>query len=183
MTTTTLVIIALVVVAAAVAGWYFVQRRRSERLKGRFGPEYDAALQAHRDRAKAEAELESRAKRVAQFNRRDLSESERARFADQWHRVQARFVDDPAGSIQEADRLVSEVMQAEGYPMTDFEQRAADISVDHPRVVNNYRQAHEIALRHGAGKATTEDLRHALICYRELFDDLLEVHHVEEVRR
>jgi len=116
---------------------------------------------------------------------RSLSPPEHDRFADQWRGIQSHFVDDPAGSIRAADRLVYDVMQARGYPMGDFEHRAEDISVDHPHVVRNYRLAHEIALSEKEGKASTEDLRQGLVYYRDLFDELIEAHAVEgrEARR
>jgi hypothetical protein len=102
-----------------------------------------------------------------------LAPEERDRFAAEWHNVQGRFVDDPPESIEEADRLVCDLMRARGYPMSDFDRRAADLSVDHPHVVRNYRAAHDIAMRREKGEASTEDLRKALVYYRDLFDELL----------
>lgn len=121
-------------------------------------------------------------KRVEKFPIRELAVDERERFVTEWRVVQSRFVDDPKGAVREADELVSRLMQARGYPMSDFEQRAADISVDHPRVVDNYRAAHMIALRHRKGEATTEDLRSAIIYYRSLFDELLQTKPAGEKR-
>ena len=188
MTTQTLVVVLVVVVIAVVtvaAWWYAQQRRRSEHLRDQFGPEYDRALREHGGRGPAEAALQEREERVQQLHIRPLAPADRARFADSWRSVQARFVDDPEGAIGEADRLVQEVMQARGYPMGNFEQRAADVSVDHPQEVEHYRAAHAIAQHQARGEATTEDLRQAMVHYRALFEDLLEAEaqNVEEVRR
>jgi hypothetical protein len=161
--------IALIVVAIIV----FVQRRRSEKLRTRFGPEYERSVAESGDRRRAEAQLEKRADRVEKFHLRSLTAEDRSRFTEQWDRVQAHFVDAPAGAVAEADQLLSDIMATCGYPMGDFEQRAADISVDHPVVVQNYRGAHDIALRQAKGQATTEDLRRAMIHYRALFEDLV----------
>lgn len=166
-----LALLLVVVVALAVSA---TRRRHSDELRERFGPEYDRAVQQYGDPRKAEAELLSRAKRVEAFDLHDLAPDERNRFAEEWRATQAEFVDDPDKSIAHADRLVKRVMQARGYPVGDFEQRAADISVDHPTVVNHYRTAHEIALRQSQGKANTEDLRQAMVHYRALFEDLLQ---------
>jgi hypothetical protein len=117
---------------------------------------------------------------VEKFSIRPLGAAERERFISEWRSVQSRFVDDPKGAVTEADKLVIRVMQARGYPMSDFEQRAADISVDHPQVVDNYRAAHEIALRHRRGESTTEDLRNAMLYYRSLFEDLLQPRSIDQ---
>ncbi len=122
---------------------------------------------------RAEGVLEMRATRREKFTLRPLPEESRLDFADRWRAVQAQFVDEPSGSVSQADALVNELMAARGYPMSDFEQRAADISVDHPIVVENYRAAHAIALRHDSGPDTTEDLRKAMVHYRTLFEELL----------
>jgi len=177
MTTTTLIIVVIIaiVVVAAVA-WFVLRQQRSKRLRSHFGPEYERAVHEFGDRPKAEEALRARQKRMEKFHIHSLSGQERDRFAGQWHDVQARFVDDPAGSIREADRLVCDVMTARGYPMSDFERRAEDLSVDHPDVVRNFRAAHNIALKHEGGQASTEDLRRALVYYRDLFDELLEAH-------
>jgi hypothetical protein len=127
-------------------------------------------------RSKAEKDLEARQKRMQKVHIHPLTPVERERFADRWQGVQSRFVDDPSGTIREADRLVAEIMVARGYPMVEFEGRADDLSVDHPLVVTHYRTAHDIALKHESGAATTEDLRRAVVCYRELFEELLERH-------
>ncbi|HZS29247.1 MAG TPA: hypothetical protein VFB76_18625 [Candidatus Angelobacter sp.] len=170
----TIIIIAVIVVAVLAIAWFVTRRRRSEALRQRFGPEYERTVR-EQGPARAESELLERKQRVDKFSIRELGAAERERFITEWRAVQARFVDDPKGSVSEADNLVTRVMQARGYPMSDFEQRAADISVDHPRVVDNYRAAHEIALRHRRGEATTEDMRNAIIYYRSLFEELLQI--------
>lgn len=166
----TIVIVAIVAVLAIV--WAVVRKRRTEELRQRFGPEYVRTVREH-GTGRAETVLTQREKRVEKFSIRDLTVDERERFITDWRVVQSRFVDDPKAAVYEADTLVTRLMQARGYPMSDFNQRAADISVDHPRVVDRYRAAHEIALRERQGEATTEDLRNGLIYYRSLFDELL----------
>lgn len=156
-----------------IAAFIIFRKRRTEGLRSRFGPEYDRALKESGDRSHAEATLEQRKKRVERLNIRPITPSDTARFTESWRKVQARFVDDPKSAVTEADQLLGEVMSTRGYPVSDFEQRAADISVDHPRVVENYRTGHEIALRHAQGQASTEDLRQAMIHYRTLFMDLV----------
>jgi hypothetical protein len=171
-----LAVAALLVVA--VFAWLYMQRRRrttTAELRQRFGPEYELAVGEQGSERRAEAQLEAREKRVEKLTIRDLDPVERAHFSDRWQAVQSRFVDDPKGAVTEADALVSLLMQTRGYPVADFHQRAADISVDHPRVVANYRSGHEIALRLGDGEANTEDLRTAMIHYRSLFDELVQV--------
>ena len=147
--------------------------------------DYDHAVRQYGGQTQAEEALAARQRRMEKIRVHALSRQERERFGEQWHNVQARFVDDPPTSIRDADRLVVEAMQARGYPMADFEHRAEDVSVDHPKVVRNYRAAHAIALRHERGEASTEDLRQALVYYRDLFDELLEAHTAgaREVRR
>lgn len=164
---------AVIVVLLVLLVWSLGQRQRSASLRERFGPEYEHTVEELGDRQKAEAELAARAKRVQSFDVHPLTVEQRNRFAQAWRNVQASFVDDPQGSAREADRLVTEVMNARGYPMGDFEQRAADISVDHADIVQNYRAAHDIAVRNSQGKASTEDLRQALVYYRNLFNELL----------
>jgi len=168
-------IVALVVLVVAVAAvaWWFGQRRRTERLKDRFGPEYERTVETTRDRRRAEADLESRQERVEALDIRPLAPGDAARFADRWRVVQALFVDDPARAVDQADTLIGEVMRARGYPVGDFEQRAADISVDHPQVVDHYRVAHRIATRRDRD-ADTEALRQAFVHYRALFGELLD---------
>jgi hypothetical protein len=176
MSTTVIVIVAIVVVLIALGIYLFlyVRRRRSENLRKQFGPEYKRAVDQYGDQRKAESELADREKRVRKLNIRALTREEQQRFSDNWRKTQAQFVDEPSRSVTEADNLVKELMQVRGYPVGDFEQRAADISVDHPDVVTNYRAAREIAERNKAGKATTEDLRQAMVHYRSLFEELLE---------
>jgi len=166
-------LIVIGIIAVLLIIWAVVRQRRTANLKKRYGPEYERIAVESGPR-KAETTLLEREKRVEKFNIRPLPLDERERFITDWRNVQSRFVDDPKGAVEQADQLVDRVMRARGYPMTDFEQRAADISVTHPHVVSNYRAAHQIALRHQQGQATTEDLRQAMIYYRSLFDDLLE---------
>jgi hypothetical protein len=170
-------LVAGVVVAVALASWLYVRRQRSTTasLRQKFGPEYDRAVLAHGSERKAEAKLADREKRIEKLNIHDLDPVEHERYSQMWQAVQSRFVDSPKGAVAEADDLVSCVMKARGYPVSDFDQRAADISVDHPRVVENYRSAHEIALRVGKDAGTTEDLRTAMIHYRSLFEELVQV--------
>jgi hypothetical protein len=168
------VLIAAVLVAVAV--WLYSERRKqSLRLQQRFGPEYGRTVDRLGSRAKAEAELKAREKRVERFVIVPLSPSEAAKFSQAWNALQTRFVDNPTGVVVQADHLVYDLMLKRGYPMGDFESRAADISVDHPAVVANYRGARAIALRDERGQATTEELRKAVVHYRALFDELLEV--------
>jgi hypothetical protein len=154
-----------------------MRKRRSTtaNLRQKFGPEYERAVREHGSERKAEAKLADREKRVEKLNIRELDPMERERFSRQWKSVQSRFVDSPKGVVAEADDLVSSLMKTRGYPVADFDQRAADISVDHPRLVENYRSAHEIALRVGKNRASTEDLRTAMIHYRSLFEELVQV--------
>jgi hypothetical protein len=174
-TTQMAIVIAIVVMIAAGIGiWLFTRKRRTERLRTQFGGvEYTRAVQEGGGRRKAEAALDKRADRVEGMHIRPLAAGDRARFVESWGRVQARFVDGPGGAVTDADRLLGDVMSTRGYPVSEFEQRAADISVDHPRVLENYRAAHETALRQTRGQASTEDLRQAMIHYRTLFEDLV----------
>jgi hypothetical protein len=171
----------LIVAVVAVIAWAQAQRKRkqSATLRQRFGPEYDRTVNELGNRSKAEAELEARQKRVARLTIVPLTVAEASRFQQAWGAAQARFVDDPKAAVIEADRLVYELMAKRGYPMGDFEARAADISVDHPGVVSNYRAARAIALADERGQADTELLRRAVVHYRELFDELLEVREAE----
>ena len=170
-----LVVVVILIIAALA--WLYVRKRRTMTadLRQRFGPEYERAVRQHGSERKAEATLEDREKRVEKLNIRDLDPIEHERFLQRWESVQSRFVDSPKGAVAEADDQVSSLMKTRGYPVSDFDQRAADISVDHPRVVENYRSAHEIALRVGTSGATTEDLRTAMIHYRSLFEELVQV--------
>ena len=166
-----IVVLAIIIIAAVVIAR---RRQRSTHLKQHFGPEYEREVQQRGDAAKAEAALAEREARVHKLTIRDLPATERAAYADEWAAVQRRFVDDPSMAVNEADRLVNRVMNARGYPMADFDQRAEDISVNYPVVVQNYRSAREIVVRHTGGRASTEDLRQAMVYYRSLFDDLLQ---------
>jgi hypothetical protein len=167
----------VVILVIAVLAWLYLQKRRSTTagLRQKFGPEYERAVQKHGSERKAEAKLANRQDRVEKLNVRDLDPVERERFSTQWESVQSRFVDSPRGAVSEADDLVSTLMKTRGYPVSDFDQRADDISVDHPLVVENYRSAHHIALRVGTNGASTEDLRTAMIHYRSLFEELVRV--------
>jgi hypothetical protein len=167
----------VVIVVIAVLALLYVRKRRNTTadLRKKFGPEYDRAVLVHGTGRKAEAKLEDREKRVETLNIRDLSPVENERFVKQWESVQSRFVDSPKGAITEADDLLSSLMKVRGYPVSDFAQRADEISVDHPRALENYRSAHEIALRLGKDEATTEELRSAMIHYRSLFEELVQV--------
>jgi SOS response regulatory protein OraA/RecX len=174
-TNTTLLIVAAVVVIAAVAiAWTLAQRRqRRAHLRERFGPEYDRTVHAVGTTGRAEAVLAEREKRVETYHIRALDPDERRRFSEAWTGVQAKFVDDPSAAVTEADRLVNELMTARGYPMNDFDRRAEDLTVEHANVVHHYRAAREIANRHARNAASTEELRQALVHYRDLFADLL----------
>jgi len=184
MSVTAIVVAVIVVVAIVViAAWYFTQQRRRTELRQQFGPEYDHAVESYGERGRAEDALSKRAERVAALHIRPLSSEESGQYGDRWRQVQTRFVDDPERAIGDADRLCGEVMQARGYPMGDFEQRAADISVDHPRVVEHYRAAHGVAVNAERGRASTEDLRQAMVHYRTLFEDLIEAREPARVER
>ena len=173
------VVLAVVVVLAVIAlAWTYMQRQRRVRLRERFGPEYDRTLREAGTPEKAEAILDARARRVEKLKIRPLSREQSESFSREWRRVQGLFVDDPDGAVAAADRLVTEVMSARGYPTEDFVTRAADLSVDHPRVVENYRIARALALRRERREAGTEELRQAVVNYRALFNDLLDLHDI-----
>jgi type II secretory pathway pseudopilin PulG len=170
----TLLIVIVVLVALVLIGvWMQSGRSRREKLQSRFGSEYDRAIEEAGSRKEAERELAAREKRVQAFDMRTLTPDEQHEFSQRWRAAQARFVDDPAQAIADANGLVDEVMRARGYPMGDFEQRAADLSVDHADVVSNYRAARELVLKNEQKLASTEDLRQAMVHFRSLFDDLL----------
>jgi hypothetical protein len=174
----TLIVGAVLLVALLAAAFLIARERkriRSRHLQQRFGPEYNRVVRTVGDREKAEAELKAREERVERLKLVVLSPAETSRFAQEWEVLQARFVDNPTGVVGEADRLVRELMLRRGYPMSDFDRRAADISVHHPTVVENYRSAQAIAARNLRGEATTEDLRKAVVHFRVLFEELLEV--------
>ncbi len=169
-----IVIVVLLMLAAAIAILFSVRKRRTQRLRAQFGGnEYARTLKEGGNRRQAEAVLDKRAERVGRLNIQPLAPADRVRFVESWAKVQARFVDGPGGAVTDADQLLNDVMSMRGYPMSDFEQRAADISVDHPLVLDNYRAAHETALRQTRGQARTEDLRQAMIHYRTLFEELV----------
>jgi hypothetical protein len=169
-----LVAILVVIVLLALLAFFAGRQRRSRRLQDRFGPEYDRTVSEAGDRRAAEAELVERTERREQFDIVPLEPEARARYVEAWRHTQAQFVDEPAEATREADRLITSVMRDRGYPVDDFEQRAADLSVDHPQVVDDYRAAHAIAAANDRSEASTEDLRQALVHYRSLFEDLLE---------
>jgi FtsZ-interacting cell division protein ZipA len=171
---TILLVVVVAVILIAALGFLLSRKKRSQRLRERFGPEYDRVVRKEGEVGRAEGVLEMRAKRREKLEIRPLAPAMRSDFNERWRSVQSQFVDDPKGSVSRADQLVNEVMRARGYPMGEFEQRAADISVDYPVVVENYRAAHDIALRHNRGQASTEDLRKAMVHYRTLFHELLE---------
>jgi hypothetical protein len=151
------------------------KKKRSHKLQERFGPEYDRTVNEYGSRTKAESDLKAREKRVERLVILSLTPAEAARFTEAWHALQSRFIDNPKGVVVQAEQLVRELMEKRGYPMGDFERRAGDISVDHPDVVANYRSAQAIVLRDQTGTADTEELRKAVVHYRALFDELLEV--------
>lgn len=175
--TQTLTVLAVVILALVAVGAWLMYRRKqqSDRLTQRFGPEYGRAVDQMGSRTKAEEELRARERRVEKLKIVPLAPSDAARFSQDWKTLQGRFVDNPKGVLVEADLLVRELMERRGYPMGDFESRAADISVDHPAVVDHYRQAQAVAMRDRRGEADTEEMRKAVVHYRALFDELLEV--------
>jgi len=173
MSTATGIAIIVAIVAIAIAIWATLRMRNTARLKSKFGPEYDHAVQQAGDRTRAEAELTKREKRVNKFRIRELNPQERRRFADAWTKEQSRFVDDPKTAVLNADALVGELMTARGYPMGDFQTQAEDISVDHPQVIGHYREAHDVAELCRRGQGDTEAMRRSMVHYRALFEDLL----------
>ncbi|MGO9514222.1 MAG: LPXTG cell wall anchor domain-containing protein [Steroidobacteraceae bacterium] len=178
MNTNTLWILIAGAVAAALiafAVWFLYRKKQSKRLQDRFGPEYGRTVEDLGSQTKAESELKTRERRVERLDIAPLTPPEAARFSGSWNALQGRFVDNPQNVVVQADQLVRELMLKRGYPIVDFEHRAADISVDHPAVVHNYRAAQAIAVRGERGQANTEELRQAVVHYRALFDELLEV--------
>jgi len=169
-----LLVVAAILAVGAVAAWMYLQRRRTDELAGHYGPEYQRAVEEHGDRRKAEEDLMSRRERVRALEIRPLNPDRAGTYKGRWLEVQAAFVDHPDQAILDADRLVGEIMEERGYPVGDFERQAADVSVDHPRVVEHYRAAHLVAERHSRDQVDTEQLRRAMVDYRALFDDLLE---------
>ncbi len=175
--------IAIILIIVAAAAMYLRTRRKTTAgFRARFGSEYDRAVLTHGSERKAEATLADRETRVENLNIRELNAADRERFTAERHAVESRFIDYPKGAVTEADDLVSSVLQARGYPVANFEQRAADISVDHPRLVQYYRSAHAVAVPPGRDEASTEDLRTAMIGYRSLFDELVGMQTPAEIK-
>jgi hypothetical protein len=168
-------VVVLCVIVAIIS--LIVDRRRKAtlNLRNRFGSEYDYCLREHKSRDKAEADLRERIHRVGSLKLRELSDSERARLAAEWDAIQSHFIDHPRGSVTQADELVDSVLQACGFPASNFSQRAADLSVHYANLVDPYRTAHEITERAATNQATTEELRSAMIHYRSLFDEILQI--------
>ena len=175
-------IVAAVVVVGALLAYWWSRRQRTQLLKQRFGPEYDATVERAGDRDRGEQDLRGRVDRVGTLELRSLTPTERNRFAASWDGVQAQFVDRPREAVREADALVTEVMAARGYPIADFEQQSEDVSVDHPMVIENYRAGHAVYESAQAGAADTERLRSGFVHYRALFDELLVPDRSEPVR-
>jgi hypothetical protein len=176
------VAIVVVIVLSLVALIWLRQRTHLQRMRKRYGPEYDRLVAEMGSRRRVEKRLAERERRVSQYDIRPLSEMDRARYLRVWRTVQARFVDDPGDAVAKADQLLGEAMADRGYPVADFDRRAADMSVHYPTVAQNYRAGHDIALKHQAGKATTEDLRQAMIHYRALFEELVTDDRVQDAR-
>jgi hypothetical protein len=176
MSTGVIVILIVAIAVIAILAWMLFRKERTKKLRSQFGPEYDRTIVQYGTAAKAERDLEMRQKRMQKVNIRPLTPAEREQFTDRWMLLQSRFVDDPSSTIRDSDRLIVEIMTARGYPMVEFEGRADDLSVDHPLVISYYRTAQQIAAKHEKGTANTEELRRAVICYRELYEELLEQH-------
>ncbi len=173
----------LAVLVALVIGAFIQNRRtRTAGLKNRFGSEYERAVVTHGSARQAESKLADRETRVQALKIRELGATERERFVAEWHTIQSRFVDHPKEAVSEADGLINALLIARGYPQAEFEQRAADISVHYPRVMENYRIAHAVAVRTDDVEASTEEQRTAMIQYREMFDDLLQAPKALEAR-
>jgi len=181
-----IVILLSALIAVGIGAWVYTERRYTQQLRGRFGREYERTVEGEGNRRKAEKILKEREQRVEMLHLRPLASEDQDRFLKEWQAIQGRFVDDPKTAVTDADWLVHRVMRARGYPTGDFEQEAADVSVDHPEVVSNYRAAHEIAIRAREDQdTTTETLRQGLVYYRLLFENLLETHEpvLAEVKR
>ncbi len=169
-----ILIVAAAVLIVAMVAWGMMKRKQTKQLQSQFGPEYDRTVEAADNKKTAESELAARRERREQLDIRPLSSAARERYVQQWQIVQAQFVDNPSGAVASADQLIQSAMADRGYPVKDFETRAADVSVDHPNVAENYRQGHRLAQRSADGDGSTEDLRQAMRHYRALFDDLVE---------
>ena len=176
-----IVIVIAAIVVIGLLGYYATQVRQRKQLQEGFGPEYDRTVAEAPSKGEAEAELRERQKRYEEFDLQPLDEGERRRYLREWEATQSRFVDDPPAAIGDADRLIQQVMRDRGYPVDKFDQRAADLSVEHPKVVDNYRAGHEIATANSRGEASTEDLRQALVHYRVLFEELTVAGDTDEV--
>jgi hypothetical protein len=170
------VLIAIAAVAiVAVIAWRATAKRRTNRLQEQFGPEYQRTVEGSKNRREAESQLTAREKRRQELDIRPLSPSARERYEEQWQTIQAQFVDSPQAAVAGADSLIQDVMRDRGYPVEDFDTRAEDVSVDHPQVVENYREGHRLAEQSANGRGSTEDLRQAMRHYRALFSELLVV--------
>lgn len=178
-----IVVIAVVLVVAGVV-WFLVNRAKSQALQRDFGPEYERTMARAGDRGLAESDLQERRERVSSLDLRPLSAPDHDRYKSEWTKVQAAFVDRPSEAVTDADELIQRVMATRGYPVADFDRRAADVSVEHPAVVENYRSAHSIAVKEagGEGDGDTEALRKAMVYYRSLFDELLVIDPAEDRR-
>jgi hypothetical protein len=168
-----LILVGIAVLAVAAIGLLAYREWTTRRLKSRFGTEYNRAVDNNESQAQAEAELREREKRARQLEIHPVSPTDRAKFVESWRAIQTRFVDEPGRAVTLADRLLDEVMTVRGYPVGDYEQRSADVSVDHPETVQHYHEAHAVAVREQNGRADTEDLRRAMISYRAIFDELV----------
>ncbi|MFB7723597.1 MULTISPECIES: hypothetical protein [unclassified Nocardia] len=170
----TVIVIVVVIAAAIVIALALMPRMRSRKLKERFGPEYDRAVEQSDNRRDAERELVERQKRHQQLQLRELTDDEKRRYTMQWAHVQEQFVDDPAHALENADRLLTLAMADRGYPTEDPDQRVADLSVEHAQPVDRFRRAHQIAGQAGRGQVSTEDMRAAIVDYRQLFAELVD---------
>lgn len=175
-------VVLVVIVLIAVAAYVEHRKAKTLGLRNRFGSEYDRAVLTHGSQERAEAKLADREARVDAFEIRELGATEHDRFVTEWHTVQSRFLDHPKPAVTEADDLINALLEARGYPLASFEQRAADVSVTYPRVMENYRIAHAVAVRPGRVEATTEELRTAMILYRSIFDELVQPQRPSETR-
>ena len=182
-TTYVIVAVAIVVVVGLILGPIYSRRKRSQRFQKKYGPEYDHTVKTMGNEKKAQTEMGERQKHVETLNIRPLSVDERERYLAKWTAVQGKFVDQPGQATVEADHLIMEVMQVRAYPVSDFEQRAADISINYPALVSNYRAAREIAVKNEHHQADTEELRKALVYYRSLFDELLKTETVSPEKK
>jgi hypothetical protein len=177
-----LIIVIAAVVVVGVVAWFALKQRRRQRLRQDFGPEYERTVRRTGDERRAASELEQRRERRERLEIRPLAPAACKRYEDDWRAVQNRFVDEPVVAVRDADALVTDVMRERGYPMDDFDAQADLISVDHPGVVENYREAHAIYLAYDRGDASTEDLRQAMVYYRSLFEELLETQPAQRER-